>query len=162
MLQNKEPLFIVDAMLGNIAKKLRFLGYDSSYSPTINDAELIRQAKNENRIIITKDEQLVNSTKKQNLPYVLITKNEEVDQVYQIFKKFKMEKGKINSSTSRCPLCNGKLDQIDKEQISENIPNEIFNRIDDFWSCSDCKKVYWHGSHIDNLQKFVIKLNERL
>lgn len=149
-------------MLGNIAKKLRFLGYDSSYSPSIDDTKLIKDSQREKRIIVTKDEQLANNAKKQKLPFVLVTTNEEIEQVIQIFKKFKLEKGKIDSSTSRCPLCNGILEQIEKNLVLEKIPADISKRIDDFWLCSQCEKVYWQGSHIDNLQKFVIKLNERL
>lgn len=155
-------MFFVDAMLGNIAKKLRFLGYDSRFSSGIDDAELIKQAEKERRIILTKDEQLANSAKKQNLPYVLITTNEEIKQIDQIFKKFNLAKAKINASTSRCPLCNGLLEKKEKKYVLDKIPNEIFNRITEFWLCTDCKKIYWHGSHIANLQKFVIKLNERL
>ncbi len=57
-MSSTQPTFWVDAMLGNIAKKLRLLGYDSEYSSNINDDELILNAKKENRIIITKDELL--------------------------------------------------------------------------------------------------------
>ena len=45
-------LFLVDAMLGNMAKKLRVLGFDSEYFSNIDDSKLIEKAKNENRIII--------------------------------------------------------------------------------------------------------------
>ena len=53
------PRFFVDAMLGNIAKKLRLLGYDTKYSSDINDNDLIESAKNEQRIIISKDNELM-------------------------------------------------------------------------------------------------------
>jgi len=45
-------LFLVDAMLGNVAKKLRLFGFDSEYFSDIDDSKLIEKAKNENRIII--------------------------------------------------------------------------------------------------------------
>jgi uncharacterized protein with PIN domain len=57
-LNGQRPQFVVDAMLGNLAKKLRILGYDSMYFPSIEDAKLILIAKNKKRIILTKDEQL--------------------------------------------------------------------------------------------------------
>ena len=47
-------LFFLDAMLGNIAKKLRLLGYDSKYNAEINDNDLLNMAKIENRIIVFK------------------------------------------------------------------------------------------------------------
>ena len=47
-----EPIFFVDAMLGNIARKLKLLGYDSQYFPDIDDEKLIDSARKEKRIII--------------------------------------------------------------------------------------------------------------
>ena len=43
-IKNK-PIFFVDAMLGNIATKLRLLGYDSKYYSDIDDEKLIDSAK---------------------------------------------------------------------------------------------------------------------
>ena len=45
-MSEKRPNFIVDAMLGNLAKKLRILGYDSKYFSSIEDDKLITIAKN--------------------------------------------------------------------------------------------------------------------
>ena len=59
-----KPTFFVDAMLGNIAKKLRLMGFDSMYSSNIEDEELIKQAKNEKRIIISRDEELIRKSLK--------------------------------------------------------------------------------------------------
>jgi len=58
-LKTDELTFFVDAMLGNIARKLRLLGYDSQYFSDIDDEKLIDSAKNEKRIIISKDEKLI-------------------------------------------------------------------------------------------------------
>ena len=57
-------LFLVDAMLGNIARKLQLLGFDSKYSSDLDDLKLIEQAKNEQRIIISKDHDLIARAKK--------------------------------------------------------------------------------------------------
>lgn len=160
--KSEKPLFFVDAMLGNIAKKLRILGYDSVYSSSIDDFKLIREASKNRWIIVTKDEQLANLAKQKIQSCVLITSNNEIEQMLQIFKKLGLKKAIIDASTSRCPLCNGTLVKIEKDLICKKIPKGIFNKIEDFWFCSNCKKIYWHGSHIDNLQEFVLSLNERL
>ena len=57
-------------MLGNLAKKLRVLGYDSKYFSSIEDDKLIAIAKNEKRIILTKDAQLTKIAEKQNVVFV--------------------------------------------------------------------------------------------
>jgi len=56
LLSKIKPTFFVDAMLGNIAKKLRLFGYDAEYSSNTTDKDLILKVKEENRILITKDQ----------------------------------------------------------------------------------------------------------
>jgi len=50
LLNRGRPTFLVDAMLGNIAKKLRLLGYDSYYSSNVSDDKVIFKAKKEGRV----------------------------------------------------------------------------------------------------------------
>ena len=58
LMHNHKKKFFVDAMLGNIAKKLRFFGYDTLYFSNIKDEKILVTLQNDNRILITKDEQL--------------------------------------------------------------------------------------------------------
>ncbi len=161
-LTDEKPAFVVDAMLGNLAKKLRMLGYDSYYSSSIDDSDLIDTAKNEHRIIITRDENLIKSATKKSIPAIFITKNTEADQLIQINQNVKLEKFTISGTSTRCPICNGKLQYTEKAQILNRVPKGVLEKNKEFWICNDCKKIYWEGTHIENLQKFVAELNERL
>lgn len=89
-MSTNKPIFVVDAMLGNLAKKLRILGYDSKYFSSIEDDKLILIAKNEKRIILTKDEQLTKNAEKQNIGFVLIRGSDESEQIMQINAKIKL------------------------------------------------------------------------
>ena len=82
-----EPTFFVDAMLGNIAKKLRLMGYDSMYFSSINDDELIQLAKNDKRIIISRDEDLVRKSIKNGIKSILTKNSTEIEQFRDIIKK---------------------------------------------------------------------------
>ncbi len=155
-------MFLVDAMLGNIAKKLRLLGYDSEFSSNMNDDELILKAKNENRIIITKDELLSRQAKKKNVQLIHVTANNEVEQLVQIYKKLELTKSVISGTKTRCTICNNQLDSIDKNQVIGKVPDGVLEQTDHFWKCNECDRIYWEGSHIKNLQKFVMELNEKL
>ncbi len=155
-------MFLVDAMLGNIAKKLRLLGYDSEFSSNMNDDELILKAKNENRIIITKDELLSRQARKKNVELIYVTTNNEVEQLVQIYKNLELAKSVISGTKTRCTVCNGQLDSIDKNQVTTKVPDGVLEQTDHFWKCSECDRIYWEGSHIKNLQKFVMGLNEKL
>ena len=157
-----ESTFFVDAMLGNIARKLRLLGYDSQYFSDIDDEKLIDSARKEKRIIISKDEELIKRAQKLGIGSIRITKKEEIDQFFEIITSVNLKRVKINGNTARCPKCNSLTKSVDKEIIKEKIPQGVLKSNDKFWICECCKQVYWEGTHIKNLQEFVGKVNERL
>jgi len=159
---NEKPLFIVDAMLGKLAKKLRLLGYDSLYSSSMDDDMILQLAKNENRILITKDVPLILKAKKKKIWNVQITSDDEIEQFLQINKKESLGKCTVSGGNSRCPVCNGKLQYIEKNEVSDKVPTGVLENMKDFWKCTKCEKIYWEGTHIKNLQQFSMKLNEKL
>lgn len=161
-MSNEKPIFIVDAMLGKLAKKLRLLGYDSLYSSSMDDDEIIKLAKNENRILITKDVPLSQKAKKQQIETIQITKENEIEQFLQINEKTNQGKFTVSGENSRCSVCNGELQYTEKNEVSNKVPTGVFENMNDFWICKECKKIYWEGTHIKNLKKFTAKLNERL
>ena len=91
----REPIFFVDAMLGNIARKLRLLGYDSEYFSDIDDEKLIDSARKEKRIIILKDEELIKRTQKLGIRSIHITKEEEVEQFFEIINSANLKRIQI-------------------------------------------------------------------
>ena len=161
-MSQKKPIFIVDAMLGNLAKKLRVLGYDSTYFSSIEDEKLVTIAKNEKRVILTKDELLCKTAQNQDIIAVLIRGNDELEQIMQIHQSIKFEKFVMDTNNSRCIVCNGKLQPIEKYRIVGKIPEGVLEREEKFWMCDVCKKIYWQGTHFEKLQEFVNKLNNRL
>jgi uncharacterized protein with PIN domain len=160
--QEKEIRFFVDAMLGNIAKKLRVLGYDSKYFSDIDDEQLINEARKENRIIISKDGKLVKKAQKLEMKPVFITKNDEIDQFLEITSQTKLSISQINGDSARCVKCNSITELVEKTTVKEKVPVKVYETNDYFWKCKNCSKVYWEGTHIKNLQKFVSEVNERL
>jgi uncharacterized protein with PIN domain len=161
-LSTNKPIFVVDAMLGNLAKKLRILGYDSKYFSSIEDDKLILIAKNEKRIILTKDEQLTKNAEKQNISFVLIRGSDESEQIMQINAKIKLDRFVVDTNNSRCIVCNGNLQPVEKYRIIGKIPEGILERAEKFWMCDSCKKIYWEGTHFEKLQEFASKLNDMM
>jgi len=159
---SEKPLFIVDAMLGKLAKKLRLLGHDSLYSSSMDDDKIIQLAKNENRILITKDVPLAHKATKMQILTVQITSDDEIEQFLQINEKTNLGKCTVSGGNSKCPVCNGKLEHIEKNDVTDKVPTGVFENMNDFWKCTNCEKIYWEGTHIKNLQQFTMKLNEKL
>ena len=160
--KESELVFFVDSMLGNIAKKLRLLGYDSKYFSDIDDEKLIDIANKENRIIISRDENLIKKSQKLGIESIFIRKNTEIDQFCEIVNYTGLGISEINGDTARCPICNSPTEYIDKISIKEKIPQKVCELNEKFWKCKNCSKIYWEGTHIKNLQKFVGEINERL
>jgi hypothetical protein len=154
--------FAVDAMLGNLARKLRILGFDTKYFSSIEDKKLIELAKDENRVIITKDEGLAKSAEKTNISIVLVRGDEEINQIIQIATRVGLSDFVIDTSSSRCVSCNGRLESIEKSRVVDKVPAGVFELQAQFWICVDCKKIYWAGTHFKKLQEFVARLNQRL
>ncbi len=145
--------FIADAMLGRLTRWLRFLGYDILYYPHISDAKLIRIAREQDRLILTRDTRLVQSKAAKN--HVLITANDPYQQLIEVIDSLKLKRFDL---FSRCVSCNGELTKIiDKEEIKDSVPEHVFLHHNDFMKCRDCGKIYWEGSHP---KKFREKVNE--
>ncbi len=150
-------LFMVDTMLGNIAKKLRLLGFDSQYFPDIGDSQLIEKAKNENRILISRDKDLVTHSTKNGVSSIYISKEDEVEQFLEILGVVNLSFETISGDTARCTKCNSTT-PINKSEIQNQIPSGVLEFNDKFWKCDGCGKIYWEGTHITNLQEFVRKI----
>ncbi|MCV0401089.1 MAG: Mut7-C RNAse domain-containing protein [Nitrosopumilus sp.] len=145
-------------MLGNIARKLLLLGFDTEYYSDIDDLKLISKAKNEQRTIISKDQELIARAKKQDIVSVHVTKEDEIEQFLEILEHIPLELDTISGDTARCTKCNSPTLQIDKSKISGKIPQKVLEFNDKFWKCESCNQIYWEGTHIKKLQEFLEKV----
>ena len=153
------PKFAVDSMLGTISKKLRILGYDSTFSSDTEDEKLLNNAKDENRVIITKDTELSKKAKKSLVDFILLTKNDEAEQFNEIKSFLNIDSFLILPEKSRCTACNGMLKIIQKESVTGRVEPNVMKFTNRFWECILCKKIFWEGSHIKNLQIFFQEVN---
>ncbi|MFI5413305.1 MAG: Mut7-C RNAse domain-containing protein, partial [Candidatus Lutacidiplasmatales archaeon] len=53
-----ELTWLADEMVGRLARYLRFVGCDTYYARGLSDDEILQQAKNEHRVIVTRDRRL--------------------------------------------------------------------------------------------------------
>lgn len=161
MQPKKDPIFFVDAMLGNIAKKLRLMGYDTKYFSDIEDKSLIHTALQENRIVISRDKELVRISQKNNIDAIHIQSDTEIHQFHEIMDYLNLKIVEITGDKARCPNCNSETEPIDKKNINQKLPEKVLEYNEKFWMCRNCEQIFWEGTHIQNLQKLVRALNER-
>jgi uncharacterized protein with PIN domain len=142
---------IFDEMLRRTATWCRIFGVDSRYVKDIPDNEIIKIARDEKRILVTRDEELAKLSKSGGIRVLLLKNDKLEDQLNQLKSEF----GDIFTfpEKTRCPACNGELEIVDKEEVKEEIPENVYKKNDKFWLCKECKKVYWEGSHWKNITR---------
>lgn len=142
-------------MLGRLTRWLRLLGFDTLYYPDISDSRLLRVAREEERLILTRDTRLIKI--KGVKDYLLIKANDSFKQLLEVIDTLKIEEFK---PLSRCVKCNGLLRRLlNKSEIKDSVPEFVFLNFNLFLKCSGCGKVYWEGTHPE---KFREKLSEVL
>lgn len=78
--------FAADEMLGKLARWLRVSGHDVTYERYIDDGHLIRQARDEGRIILTRDTHLIERLQKSE--YLFIHYDHLKDQLQEFYEHF--------------------------------------------------------------------------
>jgi len=147
--------FLCDQMLGTLAKWLRIYGLDTFYANSeIKDSELIDICRKENRILISRDKMLIQRARRENLKTIEIKTTDINEQIKKAISETEIDSNKI---LSRCILCNFSVDEIKKDDVKGKIPKRVFDNNKRFWICKKCNKIYWKGSHYENM---VEKINE--
>ncbi|MGB8220894.1 MAG: Mut7-C RNAse domain-containing protein [Methanoregula sp.] len=142
-----ETRFIADRMLGTLTRYLRFMGYDTISANGFRegnsneDTLLLELAKNEHRILLTKDHELA---RRGNDLAVLVTDGDVLTQVQQLVGLGLIERRLL---MSRCSLCNTVLREAREEEIGAATYAPLDRTGYTFFWCEQCGKLYWNGSH---------------
>lgn len=144
----KTPRFIADAMLGRLARWLRVLGYDTVYEAHVTDADLVRQARHDGRILLTRDRALLRERQLDNA--LLVDNVPPLEQLRQVVRQFDLSWRE--RLFSRCMLCNTPLQPISLQAVTRRVPPYIRQRQQRFAQCPDCARVYWEGTHVARMR----------
>ena len=138
--------FILDGMLGKLARWLRMMGHDVQYSTTLNDSELLETTKKENRILLTRDLELYQRAIAKNAQAYYIEGQTEAEHLAELSQRFGISLT-IDLTQSRCPKCNTHLRSVPKEDVAEKVEKNTLLHYNEFWNCSNCGAIYWQGAH---------------
>jgi uncharacterized protein with PIN domain len=134
------PRFLVDAMLGRLARWLRLMGYDTLYWRDGSDAELAEMARVQDRLLITRDRQLAG---RRGVRALLVT-SEMLDQQ---LAEVRAGLGVGPRPFSRCAVCNGLLQELTREAARPLVPAYVWCMQVEFRQCAGCGRVFWKGTH---------------
>jgi len=141
--------FIVDAMLGKLAKWLLILGFDTTFNPRWEDDELLALAKKEKRTLLTRDHGLLQRAK--GLDSLFVASENWKEQVSQVLREFRLE-AKVRAY-SRCLVCNVPLKPLSKAQARNLVSAFVYDQADSFSLCPVCGRVFWQGTHFRAMEK---------
>ncbi len=140
--------FIVDCMLGKLAKWLKILGFDALFFSRIEDDELLTIARKESRILLTKDTGLIQQAK--DVEALFLKSEEWRDQVQQVLEHFNLRE-KVNPHT-RCIDCNVVLKNLLKKNAKNLVSAFVFDKADSYALCPNCGRVFWRGTHFKDME----------
>ena len=155
-----EPRFLCDAMLGSLARWLRFFGYDAVFfEPGVEDEVLAGRAEEEGRWLLTRDRELASAG-----PKTMLVRGDDLeDQLAEVFNRLGLRPD-ATLENARCGECNGGLEEVTSEEIEEVTPPYVLATSPRFRRCTGCGRVYWpgtHGEHILERMTKVVKSLER-
>jgi len=147
--------FVADRMLGKLAKGLRMLGYDTVYYRGEGAYPLIKLAREQDRVILTRNSKLLPKRPEDRIHRIMEDKPS-----LQLKELIQKEIIFLNEKTlfSRCLLCNILLNEITREEAEGKVPDFIFFQQKKFFRCPQCLKIYWQGSHQDHMLKRIEQL----
>jgi len=131
------------------------LGYDTLYYRGEDIHQLIHLARQEDRIILTRDTKLAARRPKDRI--LTIMENNPPCQLEEVVQKGRLS---LNEEIfyTRCLLCNEQIEVIPREEAVGKVPDFIFSQQRDFYRCPKCGRIYWQGSHLGNMRKRVKEL----
>jgi len=153
--------FLVDGMLGKLARWLRMLGHDVTYNVHLEDRELLEIAKLEQRILLTRDKELYKRAATRGLDTFYVEGKTEVERLAKIAERYGLLL-EIDMDKSRCPICNTPLKSIQKEQIEAQLKPNTAHYYEQFWRCPNCGQIYWQGAHWKQITNTLTEANKTL
>lgn len=131
--------FLCDNTIGKLMKKLRLLGFD---------AQIFDNQNEEDGVLLTRSR-----TKWGKWPgeSFFILSNNWRDQLREVNRRYSLLKEA--KPFTRCVECNTLLVEVKPEEVKDRVPERVFLTVRKFKICPNCKRVYWSGTHVENIIK---------
>jgi hypothetical protein len=152
-----EPRFLADQMLGRLAVWLRLLGFDTAEARDRPDSWLLRQARDEGRVVLTQDRELSRAA---SASTHYVEAREVEGQLGEVMSAFGLTFDHARL-LSRCTRCNRGLEGVAAECVRDRVPAAVRERQRRFYRCPSCDRVYWEGDHCQRILARVSALRAR-
>jgi uncharacterized protein with PIN domain len=140
MASGETPQFAADRMILRLARWLRLLGLDVPADASLSGAEMLKRARTEGRILLTRDKRLRSAT-----DVFFLEANDIRGQLREVIRHFRIDPDA--RTLTRCSRCNATLVTVARELVSRRVPPFVFAGHDSFAECVACGRIYWPETH---------------
>lgn len=147
----RETRFVADAHLGGLAHLLRLMGFDTLYDNGYADDAIERIARDQQRVVLTRDRDLLKRRGITHGCYVRALRSQA--QLREVFERLDL----VRSARpfTRCLGCNALLQPVAKAEVEAQLPPLVRERYQRFSICSGCGQVFWEGTHWQHMRDTV-------
>lgn len=145
----RRTAFVVDVNPGRLARNLRMCGFDTVYRNDYRDRDVAQIAVQERRIVLTRDRRLLHHKAIIHGYWVRATDPEK--QLTEVLERLDL-RNQLRPFR-RCLDCNGAVESVDKDGVSDELKPLTRRYYDDFHRCRHCGKIYWEGSHYEHMTR---------
>jgi uncharacterized protein with PIN domain len=143
------PRLFVDAMLGRLVHWLRLAGYDSEFWREGSDEALMAAAREQGRLILTKDRGLAG---RRGVWAVLVQEDGLDGQIVEA-RQALAQIGPAPLPYTRCAGCNGPLAELPHVEAEGLVPPYVWHTQAEFHRCTRCGRIFWKGTHWPTVQR---------
>ena len=139
-MESSERRFVVDGMLGKVAKWLRILGFDAR-DERLAAREQIEAYVREGWLVITRNRRWCGQNR-----VLCVEANEPMIQLAEVIKGASIRYEEVRP-LHRCIRCNQPLQRISRDRALGYVPEYVYETSTLFCRCPECRRVYWPGTH---------------
>lgn len=150
--------FLVDQPLGGLAKRLRFLGFDSALRRLIPTDPGTLPPPAPDTYILTRQEAFKKLARND---LVILSASTPQAQFEEVIHRLKISRRGL-SPLSRCSRCNELLRRVSRDQVQGLVPEHVFHHFSEFYECPGCRRIFWPGSHLAGITKKLLKNMENI
>jgi uncharacterized protein len=146
MSEEPEKHFVIDSMLGKLAKWLRILGFDARCE-RLQDQHQVDGHRHRGVLLVTRNRRWSGQNQ-----ILFLTANDPMAQLREVVARIPLTPREIRL-LQRCVCCNDRLRETAPDEVLGFVPDYVWTTQPTFFRCPKCLRVYWHGSHSERMME---------
>ena len=134
---------------------MRAAGYVALFDVHADDGDLVRRCYEEGAWLLTSDSGILDRyAVAEGLARCLFVPRglKPVEQLAHVLRELDLP-----LLEPRCMLCGGRLADARLEDVIEHVPRKVQAVCESYFCCEGCGKVYWRGTHWEDIRRRLLE-----